>query len=321
MWISDFTMPASISHQRSKIRNILFLFLDGVGLGADDSEHNPFVTAHLPTLTGLLNGRRLLASTPRTESERALFIPTDACLGVDGPPQSASGQATILTGLNIPRNLGYHWGPKPDAAIAEIIRRESLFLKLKERGLKAALLSGYPARYFEAIDSGRRSYSAVPLAVTAAGLPLLTAADLRAGRAFATDFTNRGWHTQLGLTDVPLYEPRVAGRKLAEAARAHHFAFFEHWVTDYVGHRGTLAEARTLLETFDSVLGGLLEAWDDASGLILITSDHGNLEDLSQRRHTRNPVPTFAIGDARYIFADGLHDLAGFTLPILQLLE
>ncbi len=302
------------------ISNLLLLFLDGVGLGADDPDHNPFVTAELPNLIGLLNGQRPLAHTPRTESERALFLPTDACLGVAGLPQSATGQATLLTGRNVPQMLGYHWGPKPDAAVAEIIRRESLFLQLKGRGLAAALLSGYPARYFEAIESGRRHYSAVPLAVAAAGLPLFTAADLRAGRAFATDFTNHGWHTQLGQTDVPLYEPREAGRKLAEAARAYPFAFFEHWLTDYLGHRGSLAEARALLETFDAVLGGLLDAWDDASGLIIITSDHGNLEDLSHRRHTRNPVPGIIIGAARRAFADGLHDLAGFAPRILSTL-
>jgi hypothetical protein len=316
----DFTVPPSISNPQSQISNLLLLFLDGVGLGADDPEHNPFATAHLPNLTELLDGRRLLAHTPRSESARALFIPTDACLGVAGTPQSATGQATILTGRNVPQAIGYHWGPKPNAAIAEIIRRESLFLQLKRRGLEAALLSGYPARYFEAIASGRRSYSAVPLAVTAAGLPLFTAADLRAGRAFATDFTNQGWHTHLGLADVPLYEPRQAGRRLAEAARAYPFAFFEHWLTDYAGHRGSLAEARALLETFDAVLGGLLEAWEDASGLIIITSDHGNLEDLSHRRHTCNPVPTLIIGDARHAFADGLHDLTGFAPRILSAL-
>ncbi|MCS6909308.1 MAG: hypothetical protein NZM11_01885 [Anaerolineales bacterium] len=317
-------MPASISNPQSQIFNLLFLFLDGVGLGADDPEHNPFVTAHLPNLTGLLNGRRLLAHTPRTESARALFLPTDACLGVAGTPQSATGQATILTGRNVPQAIGYHWGPKPNAAIAEIIRRESLFIQLKSRGLDAALLSAYPARYFEAIASGRRSYSAVPLAVAAAGLPLRTGDDLRAGRALAADFTNQGWHTHLGLTDVPLHAPREAGRRLAEAARAYPFAFFEHWLTDYAGHRGSLAEARALLETFDAVLGGLLEAWDDASGLIIITSDHGNIEDLSHRRHTCNPVPTFIIGGSsatRRAFADGLHNLADFAPRILKLLQ
>lgn len=295
-------MPNAIRNQKSAIRNILLLFLDGVGLGAEEAEHNPFVTAEIPNLMALLNGQRPLASTPRTESERALFIPTDACLGVEGLPQSATGQATILTGLNVPGELGYHWGPKPNREVADIIQRESLFIKLKARGLDSALLSGYPPRYFEAIESGRRNYSAVPLAVTAAGLPLMNGDDVRAGRAFSADFTGKGWHTELGLTDTPVYELREAGRRLAEAARRYHFSFFEHWMTDYVGHRGTLAEGRALLERFDTVLGGLLEAWDDDGGLLLITSDHGNLEDLSHSHHTRNPVPTIVVGRERGIF-------------------
>ena len=49
-----------------------------------------------------------------------------------------------------------------------------------------------------------------------------------------------------------------------------------------------MTAARTLLATFDEVLGGLVSAWDDAAGLILLTSDHGNLEDLS----TRGTLPT-----------------------------
>jgi phosphopentomutase len=38
-----------------------------------------------------------------------------------------------------------------------------------------------------------------------------------------------------------------------------------------------------------------LSSWKD-SGLILLTSDHGNLEDLSTRHHTRNQVPLLLIG-------------------------
>jgi 2,3-bisphosphoglycerate-independent phosphoglycerate mutase len=73
---------------------------------------------------------------------------------------------------------------------------------------------------------------------------------------------------------------------LAELAAAYDFAFFEHWLTDYVGHRGDLAEGCRVLERFDAVLGGLLNVWDEEAGLIVITSDHGNLEDLSHRHHT-----------------------------------
>lgn len=287
-------------------RHILFIFLDGVGLGADDAATNPFATADLPNLSGLLGGQRPLASTPAGDYGRAVFIPTDAEMGLAGPPQSASGQAAILTGRNVPQEIGGHWGPKPNEAVAAILREGSVFSRLTAQGVPAALLNAYPQRYGDAIASGRRSYSAIPLAVTAAGLPLFTAADLSAGRALSADFTGQGWPEQVAFTP---YTPAGAGAKLAELAGQYGFAFFEYWLTDYLGHRGTLDEARALLTNFDAVLGGLLGAWDDASGLIVITSDHGNLENLEHRHHTLNRVPTLVIGADRAAFAEGLSDL------------
>jgi len=100
--------------------HILMIFLDGVGLGSDDPVHNPLATANLPTLSALANGQRWLASTGRQESARASFIPTDPRLGVAGRPQSATGQAAILTGLNVPQLIGEHYGPKPDAAPSQM---------------------------------------------------------------------------------------------------------------------------------------------------------------------------------------------------------
>lgn len=297
---------------------LLFLFLDGVGLGEPDPATNPFATAEIPHLIALTGGQRPFAETPRTDSARALFIPTDANLGVSGPPQSATGQAAILTGLNVPQLLGYHWGPKPNAAVAEIIQRDSLFKTLTARGRKSLFLNAYPQRYFEVIASGRRSYSAIPLAVVAGGVPLLTTDDLRAGRALSADFTGEGWRTELGIADAPLYTLAEAGRKMAALAQTADFTFFEHWPTDYVGHRGDLAEGRRALERLDGVLGGLLEAWDDATGLIVITSDHGNLEDLSHSHHTQNRVPTWVIGSARHAFAEGVSDLTQLAPAILR---
>ena len=300
--------------------HILLLFLDGVGLGAADPEHNPFVTAELPNWRGLINGAPLLADTPAIDSARARFIPTDTCLGVAGPPQSATGQAAILTGVNVPQMIGGHWGPKPNAAIAEIIRRESVFIALQQHGLKAALLNAYPQRYFDAIASGRRIYSAVPLAVTAGGYRLFTTSDLRAGNALSADYTGAGWRHEKNITDAPLYTAQQAGHKMAELAQRYSFSFFEHWLPDYVGHRGGLAEARRTLEHFDAVLGGLLEGWDDAHGLIIITSDHGNMEDLSHQHHTLQRVPTFIIGAQRHAFAPGLSDLTHLAPAIRQML-
>src|SRR5207253_7838480 len=91
--------------------NILLIFIDGIGLGADDPAVNPFAVANTPTLNALAGGHRWLRDTPRTESERAIFIPTDPRLGVPGRPQSASNQAVIMTGRNVPKEIGEHYGP------------------------------------------------------------------------------------------------------------------------------------------------------------------------------------------------------------------
>ncbi|MEK7786724.1 MAG: peptidase [Chloroflexota bacterium] len=303
------------------MKHILFLFLDGVGLGEADPRINPFAIADLPNLQRLLKGHRLLRDTPAMDNAEALaaFIPTDASLGVPGPPQSATGQATILTGLNVPALVGGHWGPKPNEAVRNILRRENIFKALVARGQSAALINAYPQRYFDAIKSGRRMYSAIPMAVDAAGIPLLTADDLRAGRAFSADFTGEGWHSELKYTDTPVYTLPEAGAKLAEVSRQRAFTFFEHWITDLVGHRGTVDEGVKVLEHFDAMLGGLLANWDD-DGLIIITSDHGNLEDFSHSHHTINKVPTLVIGRDRHSISGGVNDLSGFAPAILNYL-
>ena len=259
-------------------------------------------------------GARLLRDTPPLQTERALFIPTDATLGVPGRPQSATGQAAILTGVNAAALLGEHWGPKPDGRLRPLLERESLFHRAVAAGRTAALLDAYPPRYFAALERGRRLLSAVPLAATAAGLPLFTAEDLYAGRALPADFTAAGWRDRLGYADVPVLTPFQAGQRLAQLARAYDFSLFEHWPPDVLGHRGTMEEAVAALEQFDAVLGGLLDAWGDAHDLLIITSDHGNLEDLSHRHHTRNPVPTILVGEG-WKTGDGARRAKGSCLP------
>jgi bisphosphoglycerate-independent phosphoglycerate mutase (AlkP superfamily) len=70
------------------------------------------------------------------------------------------------------------------------------------------------------------------------------------------------------------------------------------------------------METFDGVLGGLLEVWNN--GLILVTSDHGNMEDLSTRKHTDADVPALVIGDkeARAKFTRDMKDLTDIAPAI-----
>jgi hypothetical protein len=247
----------------------------------------------------------------------------DAGLGISGLPQSATGQAALLTGRNVPAEIGYHYGPKPNPDVAAALRDGGLFGRLAASGRTAALLNAYPPRYFEGIDSGRRLYSSIPLAVTNAGLALFTSDDLGKGRALSADFTGEGWRDFLGFPDTEVLAPRDAGRRLAELASAYDFAFFEYWSTDYAGHKQDMSWAVQQLETFDAVLEGLLSHWDDGQGLILLTSDHGNMEDLSVRRHTANPVPLLLIGSpaARHRFTHSVTDLSGIAPAIWGLIS
>ncbi len=263
-----------------------------------------------------------MAQSAPFDSDWASLLGLDACLGVTGIPQSATGQATLLTGVNIPAALGYHYGPKPNPPVASYLKNGNLFNHLHQAGLKVGSLNAYPPPYFEAIRSGRRIYSAIPMALDSAGVALKTASDLYAGKALSVDFTGQGWRTRLGIADAPVIEPRQAGQQLARLGREFDLSFFEYWPSDLVGHSQDMAEACTLLETFDAVFGGLVDAWDFENDLLLITSDHGNLEDLSTRRHTLNPVPALLVGapDRRHTFATGLTDLAGITPAILKLM-
>jgi hypothetical protein len=298
----------------------LFLFMDGVGLNVDDPEVNPLAKANMPNLRKLLGGNCLVEGVAPLETERATLLALDTNLDVEGMPQSATGQATLLTGKNVPHIVGEHYGPKPNPPVAAVIREGTIFSRLLERGYTAALLNAYTERYFEGIYSGKRLYSAIPLAVTSAGIPLKTTKDLYAGEALSADFTGEGWRTFLGYKDSPVMNGHEAGESLAKLAFNYDFAFFEYWPSDYAGHRQDKETAVELMEGFDEVLGGLLEAWDDEKGLVLITSDHGNMEDLSTRRHTKNPVPALVIGGAelRKRFAKGLKTLADVNPAILQ---
>jgi 2,3-bisphosphoglycerate-independent phosphoglycerate mutase len=303
-----------------------FFFLDGVGLGADDPATNPLARTEMPNLQALLGRRKLLEVNAPTETGHATLLALDACLGVPGLPQSATGQASLLSGINVPLAIGYHYGPKPNQEVASYLVNGNLFSQLKHKGQQVDFLNAYPPRYFEAIQSRRRIYSSIPLAVIKAGLCLKTSADLSARKALSADFTAQGWRDHLGITDIPVISPTQAGRLLASLAQSSDFSFFEYWLSDYAGHRQDMEAACSLLTDFDSVLGGLLEAWDLDHDLILITSDHGNLEDLSTRRHTVHAVPALLIGaphlrqNLLQAVPGRLEDLTGLAPAILKCL-
>ncbi|MCB9454704.1 MAG: hypothetical protein H6671_01815 [Anaerolineaceae bacterium] len=300
--------------------HILMVFLDGIGLGEDNPAVNPFAVATMPTLTALTNGQRWLKGIGEQHSPHAVFIPTDPRLGVPGRPQSATGQAAILTGVNVPQLIGEHYGPKPNPPIRELLAKDNFFKQMVSQGKTAALLEAYPPRWHEVVNSGKRLRASYQEAAYQAGVPIFDEKAIYQQDALAGDWTGQGWRDELGYTDTPVYSPQEAGRKMVELSRRYTFAFFPHWFTDIIGHRGPLEDGVRLLELFDGVMTGAMETWNDDEGLIIITSDHGNMEDVSSRTHTENDVPTLIIGAAKTAFAEGLHDLTGFVPRMAELL-
>ena len=302
------------------MRRVIFLFLDGVGLGENDPAINPLVAGKYPTLEALVGGAPLVKSTGRLSTRDAELVPTDARLGIGGRPQSATGQAAILTGINAPQRLGEHYGPRPDARVRAVIDEGNLFRRLQERGYAFSFCNAYPQGYFAAVNRGKRLLSAVPYAATSAGQELHTAEDLRAGRAIAADFTNRGWHEHLGYTDVPVYDALEGGEFVWQLAQPYQFLFFEHWYSDELGHRQDLAGAVANFETFDRFLGGLVHAANLDETMVIVGSDHGNVEDCSHGKHTENAALTLVLGDRCQAAAARIGALTDFAPVVIDYL-
>ena len=116
---------------------LFFLFVDGIGLGEADPDINPFAREPMPELSRLLDGAALTIEATADgplHTAQASLLALDPNLGIPGLPQSASGQACLMTGVNVPEQLGYHFGPKPNSEIAAILRNGNLFGRLKNEG-------------------------------------------------------------------------------------------------------------------------------------------------------------------------------------------
>ena len=115
--------------------SIIFLFIDGVGL-APPGKNNPFSVVATPCLSSLLDGKTLTLDAADRTYDRSSLLSLDATLGVKGLPQSATGQATLFTGVNAARLLGFHLRGFPvNSGVRRSFREECL--KYLDKGLHA----------------------------------------------------------------------------------------------------------------------------------------------------------------------------------------
>lgn len=274
---------------------LFFVFIDGVGLGDDRLESNPVYANPHPFLDKIFSSTDWEIKGEELHTDQADLYRLDATLGVPGLPQSATGQAVLLTGVNIPKIISEHFGPKPDERISPFLATGGILGKFLQSGKNIALVNAYPEFYFKGIESGKKLYSTFPLAVTKAGYRLFNESDLLSGLALSADITGESWRSLFNAPNIPILQPTDAGIQLARAHRLTDLVIFEFWLTDYAGHKKDHSAAAILINHLDQFLAGIYSAMEQTD-LILITSDHGNMEDLMTRRHTVNPVPLILIG-------------------------
>jgi len=268
---------------------ILMIFIDGIGVGQNDPSSNPFAALPSRIFTDFLD-------EPSQQTCRGgLALRADATLGVEGLPQSATGQTALLTGINAAAAIGRHLHGFPTKSLRKILDEHSILKKVSDSGLKAAFINVFNPLFFEALDQDLPMRNSVTTTANmAASLPFFGIEDLMKRRAVYQEFTNNLLVEQE--FDVPIFTPREAGEILARSAMRYDFCLYEYFQSDATGHsrdRGRAIDEAKKLEEF---LLAVLDTSDLRGTSILITSDHGNLEDITTSKHTCNPVPVLMWG-------------------------
>lgn len=282
------------------------IFIDGLGVGLNDPQNNPL--ANIPDLWPA-EGR-----PPTRPGLRWKAI--DARLGVAGLPQSATGQTALLTGVNAAQLLGRHLQGFPSKRLIEVLRRRSIFLRLKRCGLRATFANAY--RHPEDIQPANR-LSVTSHALKASGESFRSIQQIAEGEALYHEFTNYDLRKK-GYA-VPLLSPKEAGEVLVNIAKEHDFTLYEHFMTDVLAHRGDRMAVEDQVKALSDFIRVVLNKTDPEETQVIITSDHGNVEDLSVKTHTKNPVPliwTQIPGVGVEPLSD---DICGVTPWILRLLD
>lgn len=292
------------SRIQSEAVRVALLFIDGVGVGRKDPAVNPLAgRTHLLSQFGDAPGTTL--------PEGGRCIPVDTTFGVEGRPQSASNQTAILTGEPAPALIRRHVLGYPNPPLRGLLAERSLVKRLVASGRTATFANSYPAPYLDALKLRRRASTTPPeftfspalikrlrpsastLAFSAGEVPLRTLDDARAGDGLTHDITGSHAHRR-GLF-VPQRTPEEAAQIFWRVAEGVDFTFFEHYLADEAGHARDFDAAFAALDTFDAFARAVV-ATQPSDARVLICSDHGNVEDLSTRSHTLNPVPVLYFG-------------------------
>ena len=271
---------------------VIFLFIDGVGLG-NRSEENPFYTDRYESFQVLSGGNFSREAEPVITKEH-IFKSIDANLGVEGLPQSGTGQTTLFTGENASKVIGKHFGPFPHSGIRHLLEKQSIFHAAKELGKTPYFMNAYPPVFFEYAEKKNR-WSCTTYMTKKADLRLNSTKEVLNEEALTAEIVQNAWRERLNI-DIPKITATEAAQRLLNVVPEYNLVLYEYYLTDKAGHNKKPEEARKVLSVLDEFLMHLIKN-KRSEDVLVITSDHGNLEDLSVKTHTRNEVPLFVLGE------------------------
>ena len=289
--------------------SVLFIFLDGVGL-APAGPDNPLSQVPMPQIKNLLGRSLALESENGTgelplgdaalNSDELTMCALDACLGVPGLPQSATGQTSLFTGVNAPALVGDHVPAYPTNQLREVIAEHSLLKRVAELGKRVLFANAHSERFWQMINQRKRRLGASTLTALAAGAGIPTLDDLIEGRAVLWDITHEIASGHLGY-ELPVISPEEAGARLARLGAEYDLVLYESFLPDLAGHRRI--EPEWVLSRLDAFLGAVV-AHRSVGTTLVVCSDHGNLEDATTKAHTTNPVPLLVVGPGAKSFRE-----------------
>ncbi|OGV49621.1 MAG: hypothetical protein A2X49_04650 [Lentisphaerae bacterium GWF2_52_8] len=278
---------------------IVLLMVDGFGVPPEGWENSMYARFGGQTFAEML---------------ARFSTPLDACLGVDGLPQSATGQTTLFTGINAAAAMNTHLQGFPGPSLRKIIRTQNLFSSLVSLGKKVSFANAYVKYGLEELARMRLRSVTTVMVQNALG-EVLRGAELLASKAVYHDLTRASIADEYG---IPRITPSEAARDLINIADLNDLTLFEYFLTDKAGHSRDEDLLSSVIGDFSEFLQGLACQLRD-NMLLIFTSDHGNCEDLSSRGHTRNPVPFFLFGTQRPALA--LESIADVEPEICSLLQ
>lgn len=298
--------------------HILLLFIDGVGIGEPDPVKNPFFSGRFNFF------QKFFGETPHLQrqnlsGDQIEVFPVDARMGVEGIPQSGTGQTSIFCGVNAPALINQHFGPFPYSTLVPVIKEKNIFIDFLSRGQKAFFMNSYPQVFFDYINSGKSRLSVSTLSYRSAGQELNTSDEVRRGYSLSAEITNRVWRERLKYEDISVITPEQAADRLLDRVSENDLTVYEFFLTDHLGHGRIPHDFDVICSDLDRFLIQIFTNYNRADTHILLCSDHGNFEDISVKAHTLNPALGIAAGKSATQMRESITSLDKIKQVLLDL--